>query len=194
LSLRIPTDHKFDRTACEDIEKLARDYYENQGIARALLEVLQPALGEQRLPIIMPKQEHIMTVLARKMTPLREAGLIEIIQEEDDKEKIQAYSPEDQTRYRKIQQTSNALNELRDSEAEKLLSELAEKIEAASDGIKARYYNNIGVLHLHKGKFDAAVQAFESAHDLRPREPKYTTNLLLSQLLVASRDKPLAGY
>ena len=187
VSIRIPTSNKFDRSACEDIEKYLSNYYKDQRTEMAILEVLQPAMGEERPPNMRPELDpNMITILARKMKPFKEAGVIEIIQEDEDKQRIEAYSPEDQTRFRKIQEISNALNELRDLEAEKALSELSRSIEGAAHGIKAKYHNNLGVLSLHKGDSKKAIEEFETAHQLRPREHKHITNLLTVQFLTAS--------
>jgi tetratricopeptide (TPR) repeat protein len=190
VSIRIPTSNKFDRSACEDIEKYLSNYYKDQRIEMAILEVLQPAMGEERLPSMRTQHDPDMTtMLARKMKPFEEAGVIEIIQEEEDKEIIKAYSPEDQARFRKIQEISNALNELRDLGAEKGLSELSRDIEDAADGIKAKYHNNVGVLSLHKGDSKKAIEEFEIAGKLRPKEQKYITNLLTTQFSIAFDSK-----
>jgi len=190
VSIKILTSNKFDQTACEDIEKYLSNYYRDQGIGMAILEVLQPAMGEERSP--GARTEHdpdMIAILARRMKPFKEAGIIEIIQEEEDKERIEAYSPEDQTRFRKIQEISNTLNELRDLEADQALSELSRGIEGAADGIKAKYHNNLGVLSLHKGDSRKAIEEFEISCRLRPKEQKYITNLLTTQFSVAFDSK-----
>ena len=76
---------------------------------------------------------------------------------QDEEEKIEVFSPADQERYREIKEISYALNDLRDHDAARLLEKFAKKIEPASDIIKAKYYNNKGVLLLHKHAFKEAV-------------------------------------
>ena len=189
VSIKIPTNNRFDRSACQDIEKYMDDYNRDQNIEKAILEVLQPAMGEEQSPNTRPEDSDTMTLVARKMEPFRETGLIEIIREEEDKERIETFSPEDQARFRQIQRISNALNEFRDLEAERVLSELRHDIETAADGIKAKYFNNLGVLYLHTGDPKKAIEGFEKAHQLRPKEHKYTTNLLATHFVIASNAK-----
>ena len=110
------------------------------------------------------------------------------VTEKDDKIEIDLFSKEDKNRFKQIKKTSILLDELRDDDANAILDKLEKEIEGASDGIKARYYNNKGVLELHLREFKNAFDYFKKAHKLMPAHPKYITNCLLAEYFIILPD------
>jgi tetratricopeptide (TPR) repeat protein len=74
--------------------------------------------------------------------------------------------------------TSSYLKKFLDQEAEVILDELGPEIPGTTDGIKAKYFNSRGVLALHMGQREQALQYFSQAVLLRPNEKNFICNQL----------------
>lgn len=192
VSLKIPVTNIFDATSHSVIEKDVKNYYTELRIQKIVAEAILPdQLSSESLNSFRENPEAYIFEdgIAAK---LKDAGLVDIIDEEGIK-KIEKLSPEDQALNKKITEASTFLNTFNDKEAERVLSSLDSKIEKAAEGVRARFFNNKGVLALHLGHLDKALQFFKAAYELRPLEAKYITNYLLSQLLkyMSSKDSPV---
>ena len=188
LSFRIPISQVLDEHAHKDVEEYVRQFREDLRISVAIGDMLRPTLGFKESSSLSPFTSESRKVVSEKVSSLvKEAGIAEVTGELD-KASIKPLSTEDRERFKKIKKSSASLDELRDDDAKAILDKLESEIEQASDGIKARFYNNKGVLALHQSDYEGALGCFEKAHVLRPDEPKYATNCLFAEYLLALPD------
>ncbi len=183
VNLRIPTSKIFNTTSHESVENYVKDYYTKLRIHQSIGEVMAPSesLPPEALLAFREKPENfIYTDVAPK---LKDAGLVDITDNEGIK-KLEKLSVEDQSLYKRLREASIFLTAFNDREAERILLSIDSEIEKASDGIKARYFNNKGVLALRYMNHEKALDFFERAYKLRPKEAKFATNYLLTRLLI----------
>lgn len=179
INIKIPTSNNFD-TSHEAVEDYVKKYYTEFKIRQLIGEVIAPSesLPPETLLAFREKPENF--IYSNVAPKLIDAGLADIVNEEGAK-KIKKLSEGDQALHKKLTEASTFLNAFNDTEAERVLSSIDSKINKAPDGIKARYFNNEGVLALHLGKSEEALSLFEKAYKLRSQEAKYITNYLLCQ-------------
>ena len=187
VNVHIPLANAFNKDACLEIETHVRNFYT---INAAMKSTLLPAFGGQDFIQELYSSDEPGTLLFQRTVPLQKAGLIDIVEDGDEK-RLEALSPEDQERSQKLQHISRLLTDLQDKNAERLLSELSDELEQASDGVRAAYYNARGIVSLRKGEYESPIHAFRVAHELRPQERKYTLNLLLAQQIAADQEGSL---
>lgn len=171
VTVRVPTTQTIDESSKTQIETYVRDFYLRLNINKEIGQVIGPAfqIEKQQVREAFAREPHEF-IQQQIIPPLADAGIVEATGE--------AFSTDDQRRFRIIKEASLALNNFHDVEAEAVLDQLSNEIDVASDGIKGRYFNNRGVLALHKNDLSAAGLFFQKAHDMRPEEPKYAINLL----------------
>ena len=191
INIHIPIANCFNKSACQRIEDDVRNYYKDHKIKEIIGDVFISALGKEATQEIYSSSEDIRKLIFEKIDPLQKAGIIDIIQDEDERE-IEVFSIEDQAHFRKIQHISEALKDFNDRDVEKYLVKFSEEIKDASDAIKAKYNNARGILFLHKGEYEPAIHSFTEAHQLRPKEQKYVLNLLLAQYIATEEYESIA--
>ena len=181
ITVRVPTSQTIDKSCKEQIETYVREFCVNLNISKEISEVIGPAFQIEKPQVreAYARDPHEF-VQQKIIPPLADAGIVEPTGE--------ALSKEDQKRFRKIKEASTALNEFHDLEAKAVLDQLDTEIDTASEGVKARYYNNKGVLAVHNNDLQAALRFYQSAHEKRPSEVKYTTNLLSVEFELAQKD------
>lgn len=194
VSIRIPTSQVLSKKSGEQIEAYVRDCYDEIKIKQAIGDLIVPDIRDIPRDALRSYGDQPKEYVVSKFVPsLRDAGLLDAY-EKDDEDKIESYTPTDQERFRKISEASAFLTRFNDREAHRILYQLEDKIEDSSDGIRARYFNCIGVLFLHQANYDSALSCFVKATELRPIDKKYVTNLLLVEELLSSQEeskKPL---
>lgn len=179
LSISIPTSQVLLKENREQIESYVRNFHTELRINAAIGDVVGSGFGASSPAVLTNYRDRPREFVMQQVVPhLRDAGIVDLVEEE---EKIESFTPEEQKLYRKLSAASSFLNTFHDKEAIRILDELEGDIEKASDGIKARYFNNRGVLSLHLGNQDLALEYFKKAHELRPNEKNYSTNVLLVQ-------------
>jgi tetratricopeptide (TPR) repeat protein len=177
ITLRIPTNNLFDKGSCDKIEEDVKDLYTSLGIKKIIGDILAPDLPSETLKSYRGRSPSY--VMENVAPILRDSGIVDIIDEKDIK-RIEPLSKLDQELSKTLSEASAFLKTFTDSEALKILKTLESKIENSSDGIKAKYFNSRGVLALHSKNDTDALEWFEKAYALRPKEPKIATNYLLA--------------
>ncbi|MBL7180745.1 MAG: DUF4365 domain-containing protein [Desulfobacterales bacterium] len=186
--VHIPVYQLLDDSSHDGIENYVIKYYEDLKIKSAIGDLIGPSIGIEKSESLSVFVNEQIKVASEKLSPLlKEAGLAEVT-EKDYEIEIEMFSKEDKNRFKQIKKSSALLDEFRDDDAKVLLDKLEKDIENASAGIKARYYNNKGVLELHLRKFRNALDYFKKANKLMPDHPKYITNYLLAEYFIISPD------
>ncbi len=181
ITLRVPTTQRINESYKKQIESYVREFYVDLNISKEIGEVIAPSFQIEKAQVRETFVRDPHEFVQQKVIPLLvDAGVVEPTGE--------ALSQEDQERLRRIKEVSAALNNFHDSEAEVVLDQLSTEIDAASEGVKARYNNNRGVLAVHNNDFEAALRFFETAHEKRPGDLKYDINLLSTQYELVTRD------
>jgi len=181
ITIRVSTKQTMSESCKNQVETYVHDFYTRQNISKEIGEVIGPALDIDKKQVRETYKAEPHEFLQQKIIPpLADAGIVEPTGE--------ALSKQDQVLFRKIKEASTALNNFHDSEATTILEDLSNEIDSASDGVKARYFNNKGVLSLHNNDLEAAVKFFKIAHEKRPEEVKYATNLLFVEYELTRRD------
>lgn len=187
LSFRVPVSNVLDEKSHAGIEEYVKKFHEGLRRDAALGNLLSGALGFEQSTSLSPFTYRSRAALSEKVAPLvEEAGFAEVSGVEEPT--IEPLGQEDRTRFAEIKKASIALDSLYDDEAEKILRKLEPEIEKASTGIKARFFNNMGVLALRQREFDRAQGFFKKACDLKPLEGKYEANCLFAEYLLALPD------
>lgn len=184
INLKIPVANIFDASSHNKIEEDVKKYHTRLKINKTIGEVIAPSTyGHLSQETITAYRDNPSQFVIEKVAPvLQEAGLIDIVDAEDTKT-IKGLSAKDQELYKKLSEVSLFLNNFNDNEALKIFEPIKEtEIGSASDGIKAKYYNCKGVLALRLKNDQEAKDDFEKAHKICPKEPKYETNYLSTQL------------
>lgn len=182
ITLRVPTIHRIDLNVSDAVSDYVSECHSHLQIGTEVLEVMVAASGLSKEQMRTSSAPELMEQ-AIKPT-LVKAGLIELSTDEGS-EQINILSPEDQLRFKNIKEISLLLKVFRDDEARERLDRLESEIEQASDGVKAGYFNNMGVLALHTKKNDLdSLKFFSMAVQLRPSEPKYVTNGLWTEFSI----------
>jgi len=181
ITLRVPTAQSIDESFKKQIESYVREFYVGLNISKEIGEVIAPSFQVEKAQVREAFVRDPHEFVQQKVIPLLvDAGVVEPTGE--------ALSQEDQERLRRIKEASAALNNFHDLEAKALLDQMSTEIDAASEGIKARYYNNRGVFAVHNNDLEAAFQCFEVAHKKRPDDPKYAINLLSTRYELITKD------
>ncbi|MCX5816381.1 MAG: DUF4365 domain-containing protein [Proteobacteria bacterium] len=182
VTVRVPTIQRIDQNVSDTVSDYVSECHSRLQIGTEILEVMGVASGLSKEQMRTSSAPELMEQ-AIKPT-LVKAGLIELSTDEGS-EQINILSPEDQRRFKNIREISLLLNVFKDDEACQRLDRLESEIEQASDGIKAPYFNNRGVLALHTEKNDLdSLKFFSMAAQLRPSEPKYVTNGLWTEFSI----------
>lgn len=182
-TIRIRTQHRMERSCKEEINTYVRDYYATRSIKAELGEVIAPTFRVEQTQVREAYMEAPREFMRHEVIPtLADAGVVEPTGE--------PLTRDDQRRLRKIREASVALDNLHDAEAEAVLDQVSGEMPEASTGIRARYFNNRGVLALHRVHLPSALSFFEKAHSLKPRESKYATNVLITQYELVARKHP----
>jgi tetratricopeptide (TPR) repeat protein len=183
VSFHIPISQIVSNDNKNEIQEYVEKYYNDLKINIAIGKMLSPSFGfEKSEPISLFTKSADKVVSEKISSVMMDAGIIDVV-EEGDETSIEALSIDDQRKFREIKKTSIALDSFRDKDALKILDDLEFEIENSSEGIKARYYNNRGVLSLHLRDYKTAFKLFQKAEKLRPKEPKYIANFLLTDFL-----------
>lgn len=186
VSLRIPTSQVLSTDGLAKIQSDVKERYTELKIEQQIGELVGIGLGVHDRATLRTYRNEPERFMTESVVPsLRDAGIIDVI-EEGDKEKIESLSSEDRERYRKLSLVSSAIKIFHDKEAKRILDELASGISAASDGIKARYFNSLGILALHSDDYETALSKIKKALKLRPQNKNYATNMLLVEELLFS--------
>jgi len=181
ITLRVPLTQRIDESFKKQIESYVQEFYVDLNINKEIGTVIAPSLQIEKAQVRETFVRDPHEFVQQKVIPLFvDAGMVEPTGE--------VLSKEDQGRLRRIREASAALENFHDSEAEAVLDQLNTDIDAVSEGVKARYYNNRGVLAVHNNDFEAALRFFETAHQKRPDDPKYAINLLSTQYELVTRD------
>lgn len=173
LNIRIPTTNIFDKKAHEQIFIIVTEYYRTLKTSKIVVDVLGPAIGIEKEKLGKLTTEETFCAIAPH---LEKAGLID-----DSSEGVEAFTPEEQEILRKIKEISVLLNNYNHEAAQQVLDEIAPQIDRTHDSIKARFYNNYGVLHTHLGKISSAFECYLKAVNLKPSNTKYLTNFLYAE-------------
>lgn len=181
ITIRVPTTQTMNESCKNQVETYVHDFYTRQNISKEIGEVIGPAFEAEKRQVREAYTSEPHEFRQQKIIPLlADAGIVEPTGE--------ALSKEDQALFRKIKEAATALNKFQDSEAGMVIEELSSKIDAASEGMKARYFNIKGVLALHNNDLERALQLFKIAHEKRPKQVKYSTNLLFVEYELVRRD------
>ncbi len=188
LTFHIPVTQVLDESAHANIEEYVANFHKDLKIKTAIGDVLGPSFGFEGARNLLAFTDESRPIVLRKISSvMSDSGIIDVTQQQDETI-ISPLSEEDRKRFKKIVKSSTALDSFLDEEARKILNELEPEIERASDTIKARFFNNKGVLALHHRDFETSLSFFQKAQNLRPEEPKYVTNSLLTEFLIISSD------
>lgn len=181
VTFHVPCCQTLSPGSHEAIEEYVHNYYTESKIEKAIGETLGMGFGTSCPTTLAEYRDKTDIFMQDKvLRHLKDAGLVDVVEEKEG-EKVQSFCPEDQKRYREVAEVSTYLKAFRDTDAERILNHLQEGIDEAADGIKARYFNNRGVLALHLAQDEEALSWFDKAYGLRPQEKKYSTNLLFLQ-------------
>ena len=173
LNIRIPTNNIFNKEAQEQIFTIVAEHYRALKTSKIVVDVLGPAIGIEQEKIGKLTTEETLSAIA---PDLEKAGLID-----ETAEGMEALTPQDQEILRKIKEISMLLNNYNHEAAKQILDEIAPQIDSSHDSIKARFYNNYGVLHMHLGKVSSAFECYQKAVNLKPSNTKYLTNCLYAE-------------
>ena len=189
INVHIPVSQSFDKGTHLEIETYVRNHHADLKIKKAIGDVIGKGYELNSPEILSKYRDNPNGFVLRKINPsFKEAGIIDTIYENDNEHTV-ALSVDDRKKWRKLADSSKALNELRYIDAEIILNGLEKDIENSSDCIKARYFNNKGVLALHLIDKRSSLENFNIACTLNPR-PTYLTNLLLVQFIQAKEYNP----
>jgi tetratricopeptide (TPR) repeat protein len=175
VTIRIPTNQTIDQNVSAKVLEYVSERRDRLKIGKEILDVMGIASGVAQEQM---RSSPVSDLVEQAIKPtLIRAGLIDASTFEG-LEQVDVLSPDDQRRLKEIKEISVLLNVFEDEEAAKRLDRLKDEIEYASDGVKAGYFNNKGILMLHQRDEMNALPAFIKASELRPSEPKYTANVL----------------
>ena len=178
VSIRLPVSNKLSRSDTPAVVEHVRKHHNLIKVGQRVAEVL--GLGsEANEPSVVNlyRTEPKRFVSEQVLPQFVEAGLVDAF-DTSQGEAFQAFSSEDQDRFRKLKEIARSLDDLRDRDAERLLNEMGTTINSAADGVKARYWNCRGILALHQSSDREALNCYEKALGLRPLSKKYITNQL----------------
>ena len=193
LSIPIPTSQTLSKRNYSIIEEYVKTFYENIYIQREIGNLIVKPYGITEQAYV-PARNDLQKGLDQKVySNLMELGVIDIISEED-KARIKSLSLEEQEIHKKIKESSTFLKSFHDKKAEEVLNQVSKDIQIFSDGIKAKYYNNCGVLALHNNEQPKAHEYFSKAYDLRHTEKKFAVNLLHIEYQLALNKGKLEEY
>ena len=181
ISFRVPTANRLSKDNTDSIVSYIKGVFDDRIINAAITEmVLTPPSEPFRFNITAIENPAKRIRFQKAASILKDMGLVDSL-EEDSEEKIHPLKDEDRKLLKEILQTSTLLSNFHDQEAETTLNNISMYIAQTTDGIKARYFNNRGVLDVHLRNKAQAVSNFKIATDLRPNNPKYKSNLLNSE-------------
>lgn len=182
VSLRIPTSSVFASTAHQEIENYVKEHLANLRINKIIGEMISPSIGSFKGGKVTAFIEKPYEFVVDNVAPiLQEVGLLDIKTRDSEKE-IEAFTDKERDLFVKLNKASTFLNSMNNVEASKILKELKNEIEKAPDGLKAKYFNCMGVLSLHSRNIDQALTRLEKSYELRPKDPKIATNYILTLL------------
>lgn len=183
IAIHIPTSNMFMKAKHSEIESYAKKYIDDFHIEREIGSVVASHYGLKD-EIYQPKRDRIHKEICKDIyKDLEHHGIIEVT--EEDEPDLKPLSKEDREILKVIRGSSSFLDSFYDLEAKNKLDSITQKINKASDGIKAKYYNNLGVLALHENNKLKARGYFKKSYELRTKNTKYLTNLLFSQYQIA---------
>lgn len=183
VAVHVPKSQVLNRDAHGEIEQYVRGFYEELSISAAIGTIVGPGLGFEKPRHVPAYTDTVTGAVAQRMSDaIADTGLAQVSRDGEEVA-IEALSEQDRSRFGEIRRSSAALNQFQDEQAEAILDKLAGEIALSCSDIRARYHNNRGVLALHRGDYDQALQSFRAAEALRPGEVKYATNSLRIQLL-----------
>jgi predicted nucleic acid-binding protein/Flp pilus assembly protein TadD len=184
-SLRLSTSSTFDRD--EDLHKKIEEHVKRYYSELAINNQIGCIFGEQiglDNEQFFPHSPDIEDTMRLKVYPyLYSLGVIGSPAGEIGK--IKALSINDRALLDEIKAISILLNALNDREAEKRLKKLWRKARKASKIVRAKYYNNFGVLALHNNEMRKAKKAFTLAIKYEPKASKQLMNLLFTEYAIA---------
>lgn len=184
ISILLPTSQILDEGNHNKIEEYVKKFHENISIQKEIGSII---IEPYRLTdeIHFPNKNYIQTSSLKNVySHLENLGLIEITKAED-RTKVESLSKKDQEIHTRIKESSSFLKSFHDREAEKILFEISKEIKSSTENIKAKYYNNLGVLALHNNNKQKAKENFSRAHRLQPNNIKFLTNLLYTEYELA---------
>ncbi len=181
VTLRVPLCNRLNENSYEFIEEYVRDYFTqlriNETIGQVFFQKEQFSPDVLRVSRSNP-DEFVINNIAPK---LMDTGLIDIIEDAEDKTIIQGLSEKDREIFKKLSEVSSFLAGFNDGEAKRLFDTLNGDDEDSPNIIKARYYSCKGMLALHYANDDEASDWIEKAYYLRPHDRKIATNYVFMQ-------------
>ncbi|MEW6068184.1 MAG: DUF4365 domain-containing protein [Nitrospirota bacterium] len=173
VNIRISTNNIFNKEVQEQIFAVVTEHYRALKTSKIVVDVLGPAIGIEKEKIGKLTTEETLYAIAPH---LEKAGLID-----ETTDGMEALTPHDQEILRKVKEISVLLNNYSHEAAKQILDEIALQIDSTHDSIKARFYNNYGVLHMHLGDGPSAFEYYQKAVNLKPSDTKYLINCLYAE-------------
>jgi tetratricopeptide (TPR) repeat protein len=187
VTIHISTSDILSQNSKDLIEDYVKKFHTNLRINAEIGAVIAPSFGIDSSKIQGVYKENPETLISEQVLPhLKDVGLIDVFEEESTR-KVENLTHTDQKLFQKLIDTSNCLNRFHDRDAVRILDEVSNQLQNASNTIKARYYNCKGVLSLHSGDFFGAMGFFEKACSLRTTEIRYNSNFLLTQYFLSNK-------
>jgi tetratricopeptide (TPR) repeat protein/predicted nucleic acid-binding protein len=178
ISFHIPISQVISTDSIKDIETYVEKYNNDLKINAAIGDLLRPSFGFKKSDPISLYTKKAEDHVLEKVSPLiMEAGIIDIVKDRD-RTSIDQLSVDDQKLIKEIKKSSSFLESFHDKDAKNILENIKSKIQNTTEGNKARYYNNMGVLCLHLKEYKTALKHFLKAEKLRPNDPKFIINSL----------------
>lgn len=183
VTIRVPISQQYTRDIKNNIEEDIFKFNNVKKIENEIFNVLVNPLGLSGVELENVSPNEVFNIIKPN---LEAAGLID-----DIPDKIETFSPKEQELLKKIKDISTLLNNYNHTKSKALLEEISSEIKNVSDSIKARYYNNYGVLYRHLGDDIKALEFHKKAYSLSPSNPKYITNTLYTEYALMIKENKI---